>query len=35
MHARSVVLLLAWVAPLAAQQQPDFKWEKALAAGRR
>lgn len=32
MNARSLVLSLSVAAPLAAQQ-PDFRWEKALAAG--
>jgi DUF4097 and DUF4098 domain-containing protein YvlB len=33
MRARTLVLLLACSSPLAAQQQPDFRWEKALASG--
>ena len=32
MHTRTVVLLLLTSIPLAAQQ-PDFRWEKALASG--
>jgi DUF4097 and DUF4098 domain-containing protein YvlB len=33
MHARTFALLLVCSAPLAAQQQPDFRWEKVLASG--
>ena len=33
MRARTFALLLVCSTPLAAQQQPDFRWEKALANG--
>lgn len=33
MRARTLCLLLVCSIPLAAQQQPDFRWEKALANG--
>jgi Putative adhesin len=33
MRTRTIALLLVCSVPLMAQQQPDFRWEKALAAG--
>jgi DUF4097 and DUF4098 domain-containing protein YvlB len=33
MRARTLAVLLVSSIPLAAQQQPDFRWEKALASG--